>query len=102
MGLNFSLTLRERGLRLLRDELGGLAEDGAALGVAENHVGDLGVGELGWADLAGEGTRGDVVAVLRGDGDGGALDKIADAQKVERGRGDDDLCEWERGNWMRL
>ena len=67
--MNFSLTLRERGLRLLRDELGGLAEDGAALGVAEDHVGDLGVGELGGADLAGEGAGVLEVAVLRGEVD---------------------------------
>ena len=66
---SFSLTLRERGLRLLRDELGRLAEDGAALGVAEDHVGDLGVGELGGADLAGEGARVLEVAVLRGEVD---------------------------------
>ena len=69
MVLNFSLTLRERGLRLLRDELGGLAEDGATLGVAEDHVGDLGVGELGGADFAGEGARILEVAVLRGEVD---------------------------------
>lgn len=78
-------------LGLGRNDLVGLAEDGAALRVAEDGPVDVAILELGDADLAGEGTVGLVEDVL-----GGNLDVlaelVADELEVDCRRGDDDLC----------
>lgn len=78
------------GLGLVGDEGVGLLEDDAALAVAEEGPGDVGVLELGDGDLTGEGTVGLVEDVL-----GGNLNTLAGVlageEEVEGGRGDDDL-----------
>lgn len=72
------------------DDLVRLADDGSALGVAEDGPVDLTVLELGDGDLASESTVGLVVDVL-----GGNLDilaeSVADERKVEGRRRDNDL-----------
>ena len=80
----------ESSLGLVGDEGVGLLEDDAALAVAEEGPGDVGVLELGDGDLTGEGTVGLVEDVL-----GGNLNTLAGVlageEEVEGGRGDDDL-----------
>jgi hypothetical protein len=78
-------------LGLGSDEVVGLVEDGAALGVAEDGPGDVAVLELGDGDLAGVGTVGLVEDVLGGDLDAGA-EVLTDEEEIEGRRGDDDLC----------
>jgi len=78
------------GLGLVGDEGVGLLEDDAALAVAEEGPGDVGVLELGDGDLAGEGAVGLVEDVLGGDLDALA-GVLAGEEEVEGGRGDDDL-----------
>ena len=56
---------RRGGLR--RDDLVGLAEEAAALGVADLGDADADLGELGGRDLAGEGARVPSATVLRPD-----------------------------------
>ena len=75
------------------DELVGLLEDGAALGVAQDGPVDLAVDELGDGQLAGEGTVGLVVDVLGGDANFGA-EVLANKDQVDGAGGDDDLCAW--------
>lgn len=90
-------------LGLLGDELVGLAEDGASLGVAEDDPRDARGAELGGADLAGEGAGGDVVAVLGGDVDERGLlvvYKVQEGEDEERGRGDENLWCRVRGKKM--
>ena len=78
------------GLGLVGDEGVGLLEDDAALAVAEEGPGDVGVLELGDGDLTGEGTVGLVEDVLGGDLNALA-GVLAGEEEVEGGRGDDDL-----------
>lgn len=72
-----------------------LAEVGAALGVAEDHPGNLGVGQLGGGNLTGEGTGGLGVGVLGTNLDllcltcGGELG--LHVEQVEERGGDDNL-----------
>jgi hypothetical protein len=80
------------GLDLVSDDLVGVAEERAALRVAENDPGDTGVLDLLGRDLAGEGSRVDEVGVLGSDLDGG-LGVREGLEEVDGGRGDDDLCE---------
>lgn len=78
-------------LGLVGDNLVRLAENGAALRVAENGPGDAAVLELRGGDLAGEGAVGLVVDVLRGDLESLA-ELLAGGEQVERRGGDDNLC----------
>jgi hypothetical protein len=75
------------------DDLVRLADDGSALGVAEDGPVDLTVLELGDGDLASESTVGLVVDVL-----GGNLDilaeSVADEREVEGRRRDNNLWEF--------
>jgi len=80
-----------RELGLGGHNLVGLAEDGAALRVAEDGPADVAVLELGDADLASEGAVGLVKDVLGGHLDA-RLELVTDEQEVESGGGDDDLC----------
>lgn len=75
------------------DDFIGLAEDGAALRVAEDNPVDVAVLELGDGDLASVGATGLVIDVLGGDLDVGA-DGLADEGEVEGRGGYDDL--WRR------
>lgn len=77
-------------LGLLGDDLVGLAQDCAALGVAENGPGDGQIGELGDGDLAGEGTVGLVVDVL-GRGSDVVLDGVTNEREVDSRGSDDNL-----------
>lgn len=83
-------TSDERSLDLVGDNLVGLAKEGTALRVTENDPVDVGVFELVGRDFTSEGARGLGVAVLRRDLDG-LFEGGLDLEKVERGRGDDDL-----------
>jgi hypothetical protein len=81
----------KRSLGLVGDDLVGLAQDGAALRVAEDGPGDAAVLELRGRDLASEGTVGLVVDVL-----GGNLEALAEVlaggEQVEGRGSDDNLC----------
>lgn len=77
-------------LGLAGDKVVALLQDGAALAVAQQGPGDVGVLELVDADLAGEGAVGLVEDVLGGDLDAGAQ-VLASEEEVEGGWGDDDL-----------
>jgi hypothetical protein len=88
---NDAQTRRDGRLGLVRDELVRVSEEGSALRVAEDDPVDVGVLELVRGDLAGESARGLGEAVLRGDLDG-LLERVLDAQEVDRGRSDDDVC----------
>lgn len=77
-------------LGLVGDERVALLQDDAALAVAQEGPGDVGVLELLDGDLAGEGAVGLVEDVLRGDLDALA-GVLAGEEEVEGGRGDDDL-----------
>lgn len=68
-----------------------LAEDGAALRVAENGPVDVGISKLADGELAGESTVGLVVDILGGDLDFLA-EGLAGRDEVKGGRGDDNLC----------
>ena len=81
----------ERGGRLGRDKLVALAEDGAALRVAEQDPLEPGVDELRRRDLAGVGAVALVVQVLGRDLDLGAQRRLRE-QQVQRRRRDNDLC----------
>lgn len=73
------------------DNLVALAEDGAALRVAEDGPVDLAVEELGDGQLTSEGAVGLVKDVLGGDANLGA-EALADEGQVDGAGGDDDLC----------
>jgi hypothetical protein len=79
----------ESGLGLVGDESVALLEDYAALAVADQSPGDVGVLELRGGDLAGESTVGLVEDVLGGDLDALA-GVLAGEEEVEGGWGDDD------------
>lgn len=79
-----------RALGLGGDNLIGLAEDGAALGVAQDGPGNPAVRELGDADLAGKGTVWLVEDVLRGDVDFG-FEVFTDEEEIQGRRGDHNL-----------
>lgn len=72
-----------------------LAEQGAALRVAEDGPGDVAVAQLVDRDLTGKGAVGLVVDVLGGDLDLG-LEALADQQQVQGRGGDDDV--WRKKN----
>lgn len=78
-------------LGLVGDDLVGLTEDGAALGVAQNGPGNAAVLKLGDADLAGESTVGLVEDVLSGNLEAGS-ELVTDEKEIEGRRGDYDLC----------
>jgi hypothetical protein len=75
------------------DDIVRLAENGAALGVAENGPVDVAVKELGDGDLARVGTAGLVEDVLGSNLDVGA-DGLTDEGEVKGGRSDNDLWNW--------
>jgi hypothetical protein len=80
----------ESGLGLVGDESVALLQDDAALAVADQSPGNVGVLELRGGDLAGESAVGLVEDVLGGDLDALA-GVLAGEEEVEGGRGDDDL-----------
>lgn len=77
-------------LGLAGDHLVALAEDGAALGVAQDGPVDAAVLELRDGDFAGEGAVGLVVDVLGGDLNAGA-EAFADEEEIQVGGRDDNL-----------
>lgn len=77
-------------LGLEGDHLVALAEDGAALGVAQDGPGDAAVLELGDGDFAREGAVGLVEDVLGGNLNARA-EALADEEEVQVGGRDDDL-----------
>lgn len=83
-------------LGLAGNEVVGVSEVRAALAVAQDGPGDAAVQELGDGDFAREGAVGLVQNVLRGD-----LDFLAQVltseEKVQSGRGDNNLCV---SNWV--
>lgn len=83
-------TARKRGLDLLGDDLVRVAEERAALRVAEDDPGDAGVLELLGRDLASERARVLGERVLRSNLDG-LLDRADNVEEVQRGRGNHDL-----------
>ena len=68
-----------------------LSDGGPPLRVTRQCPADVAVGQLGGADLAGEGSIGLVVDVLRADFDLG-VKVLSDDEEVESRWGDDDLC----------
>jgi hypothetical protein len=68
-----------------------LAKELPSLAVAKNGPGDAGVLELLDGDLAGEGTVGLIVDILRGDFNI-VVEILADEEKEEGRRRHDDLC----------
>lgn len=81
----------EGGLGLGGDEVVGLLEDDTALRVTGQGPGDVGLLELAGRDLTGESTVGLVEDVLGGDLETGA-EMLTGEEKVESGRGNDNLC----------
>ena len=75
--------VRERRDELARERLVGLAEERAALGVAEQHAGRAGVDQHRARHLARERALGRLVGVLAPDADAGVADALGD--EVERG-----------------
>ena len=81
-------------LGLAGDQVVRLAQQGAALRVAQDGPVDVDILELRDADLAREGAVGLVVDVLGRDGDAGLLELLLGKLEVQGGRGDDNL--WRR------
>ena len=88
---NDTETSTNSGAHLVRDELVGVAEEGAALRVTEDDPVHVGVFELVGRDLAGEGTARLGEAVLRGYL-GRGLQRRLYLQEVQRRGGDDHFC----------
>ena len=76
----------------LVDDLIGLAEERAALAVADDDIAHAEVGEHVGGNLAGVGAALFKVDVLRADGDAAVLERAHGGRKVDRGRAHDDVA----------